>query len=96
MDTNTRQAATPGPWKFYRDASGDRHIASETKPGLSLMCDTTYYPWCPDSDADWQLIAAAPELLAVAQMVVQNYDDGEGDEQSVARAARAAIRKAGQ
>jgi len=27
------------------------------------MCDTHYYPWCPENDADWHLIAAAPDML---------------------------------
>ncbi len=37
--------------------------------------------------------AVQAELLAVAQMVADNYYGGEGDEQSIARAAVAAIAK---
>lgn len=52
---------TPGPWineeNFHiRDAAGN-----------SLMCAEQYYPWVPENDADWNLIAAAPEMYAACQ-----------------------------
>lgn len=50
---------TPGPWQFV-EQEGERKIIAADK---ITMCDTDYYPWCPDRTADWQLIAAAPELL---------------------------------
>ena len=59
-------AHTPGSWKFVSDGEGKnriRHIIAGLKD-YSLMCDERYYPWCPDSDDDWRLIAAAPDLLA--------------------------------
>lgn len=49
---------TPGPWTIEQ-RDGDRYLRSVD--GDSLMCDMAYYPWCPDSDADWRLIAAAPD-----------------------------------
>jgi hypothetical protein len=54
-------AHTPGPWTIRRE-DGDRYLESPGHFG-ALMCDTQYYPWTPDSDEDWNLIAAAPELL---------------------------------
>lgn len=49
---------TPGPWVFSQDAGW--YIRAE---GVSLMGNETYYPWNPENIADWQLIAAAPDLL---------------------------------
>src|SRR5690606_28709231 len=46
----------PGLTRFVRDANG-----------IAIMADETYYPWCPDSDADRHLSAAAPELLKLAK-----------------------------
>ena len=51
---------TKGPWLFKRDEYGDRAIKAD---GKSIMCDTSYYPWCPNADADWHLIALSPEML---------------------------------
>lgn len=50
---------TPGPWEFITD--GNRSIYAG---GQTIMSSTKYYPWCPDREADWHLIAAAPDLLA--------------------------------
>jgi hypothetical protein len=57
---------TPGPWLLVGNDYGDREIIAN---GKALMCDTQYYPWCPDDSADWSLIAAAPELLEALQKV---------------------------
>lgn len=57
---------TPGPWILTRE-EGARHI--RRTDGLSLMCDEPYYPWCPKEDADWQLIAAAPDMRAALELV---------------------------
>jgi hypothetical protein len=70
MSATTRDKLTkhtPGPWRYYV-ADGDRHIDSADL-GFS-MCDTDYYPWCRGNDADWRLIAAAPELLAALQSFI--------------------------
>lgn len=50
---------TPGPWTFTIE-NDDRYIRAG---GDSMMCDTPYYPYCPSGDANWHLIAAAPDLL---------------------------------
>lgn len=54
---------TPGPWQFVTEERERKIIAD----GQEIMCDMHYYPWCPDNDADWRLIAAAPDLLTVLQ-----------------------------
>jgi hypothetical protein len=51
---------TPGPWTIVKDGFG-RQLKSGS--GISLMGDEQFYPWAPDEEADWLLIAAAPELL---------------------------------
>jgi len=50
---------TPGPWVVQSMSGESRLIAN----GECIMCDTAYYPWTPHNDADWHLIAAAPDLL---------------------------------
>ncbi len=57
--TDAPTTHSPGPWLF--EEGSDRSILDAH--GQSLMCDLTYYPWCPEKDADWRLIAAAPELF---------------------------------
>ena len=46
---------TPGEWRYIVD-DGDRKLTAEVSG--SFMCDTAYYPWCPDNEGDWKLIAA--------------------------------------
>jgi hypothetical protein len=41
------------------------------------MCDEHYYPWVPASEADWNLIAAAPELYAALKAVLGFFESGE-------------------
>jgi bacillopeptidase F (M6 metalloprotease family) len=52
------EAATPGPWKVVSEPGSKR---LETGDG-AIMGDEPYYPWAPDNDADWQLMAASPDL----------------------------------
>ena len=47
-----------------------------------------------EAEANARLIAAAPELLEALQMFLDDYESSEGDAQSCARVARAAIAKA--
>lgn len=53
-------AHSKGPWARSEEG-GTSHIRDAD--GTSLMADETYYPWCPSNDDDWNLIAAAPEML---------------------------------
>lgn len=52
---------------FEIDMHGDRVIVTpptaERKFPEEIMGSAAYYPWVPDNEADWRLIAAAPELL---------------------------------
>lgn len=85
----------PGPWAAGTE-DGDPIMSGcvfEMTGGRMVCSMTGYFPW-QQRLANARLIAAAPELLAVARMVVENYYEGGGDEQSVALAARAAIAKA--
>lgn len=60
-------AVTPGPWRYEQNARGDRSIRSAD--GSVIFCDTQYYPWCSDNEADWPLVAAAPDLLAALKRI---------------------------
>lgn len=53
---------TAGPWRFNNKPGETWTISSQS--GDSLMGDEQYYPWTPDNEYDWALIAAAPDLLA--------------------------------
>ena len=84
---------TPAPWSLVKE-DGDRIIYAS---GDSLMCDAPYYPWCPKRDADWNLIAAAPELLAaLKKMLPENNrrDEHLRPNFETCEEARAAIAKA--
>ena len=48
--------SAPRPWKF-REKFGNKEIVDAV--GNVIMCDESYYPWCPDDEADWHLIVAA-------------------------------------
>ena len=74
------------PWKFSGSGT-DRVIADAT--GEEIMGSEPYYPWCPDKDEDWQLIAAAPMLLEALRGVIRVADRAT-DEFDAARAAIAA------
>jgi hypothetical protein len=52
---------SPGPWRYVIE-DGERYIRDDDND--SLQCDTNYYPWVSHNEADWHLIAAAPELLS--------------------------------
>lgn len=51
---------TPGPWTII-NSNSSRKI--ESSDGQSLMCDEQFYPWVPENEGDWNLIAAAPDML---------------------------------
>jgi hypothetical protein len=70
---------SPGPWKFTKhrqrfDDGDTRRIESGGEE--PLMCDEQFYPSCPIEDADWHLIAAAPDMLAALKKRL-HYDDCE-------------------
>lgn len=51
---------SPKPWTFTKE-NGARYVKDAN--GNSIMCDTRYYPWCPDDDEDWQTIVDAVNAL---------------------------------
>lgn len=88
---------TPGPW-LWRDKSGTLHAAppegTQYKYGATVLAPNYEYDSGVDtivSDDDARLIAAAPDLLALAQYAV---DNPEFDSEEFDRMARAAIKKA--
>ena len=65
---------SPGPWRISYER-GTTQI--RTADNESIMCDETYYPWVPEKEADWHLIAAAPDLLEALDNLwawVKNWD----------------------
>lgn len=88
---------TPGPWEFRKRP----HEPSWTiyANGNSIMGNERYYPWVPDKEDDWRLIAAAPELFDVLKDVVELwnhhcYAHGDGNPTPLHSRARAAVNKA--
>ncbi len=78
-------AHTAGPWRFVSGNDGTRRIYSEDCNVL-IDDDSECSLW-PNRNADWQLIAAAPALLAACMEVANGYST-RGSE--MARAAIAA------
>lgn len=64
---------TKGPWTFEK--GGDCNIIRSVS-GEALMGDAQYYPWAPEKDADWHLIAAAPDLLRVCILLRDGLNSG--------------------
>lgn len=85
---------TPGPWEFRKDQTGCWAIFAD---GKSIMWDAHYSPWVPDKEADWRLIAAAPELLNLLREVelhFRGYEDSDEYTKELFNRTRAAIAKA--
>ena len=84
-------AHTPGPWTYrgHSDRSPNRIAAADD---TVIMDDEEYYQRCSPNDADWPLIAAAPDLLAACKAALNDrmYTDWPG----VADLLLAAIAKA--
>ena len=83
---------SPGPWKLNNEPG--RPLTITSADGHSLMGDETYYPWCPGDLEDWQLIAAAPELLQALRELVDVMKCRIDDETVALHNALAAIQKA--
>lgn len=65
----TNAKPTPGPWSVYQEAPGSPcRIIGPTEFGMSSIASTR-------EAADARLIAAAPDLLAVARDVLAEYQD---------------------
>lgn len=90
---------TTGDWRTSRDSltgavwAGDEFIAS-VYPNAPLDWDgRSEYPRIDETRANARLIAAAPDLLRVAELLVSWLDEEEGAHK-LCDAARAAIAKA--
>lgn len=79
---------TPGPWSAEGQASNPMSWQIHSLKGVVAA-----RVW---DKSDARLIAAAPELLAFAQWLLEAYhsDDGMPEAKEIAREARAAIEKA--
>jgi hypothetical protein len=85
---------TKAPWSFHKD-DGDFRIKNSR--GTTIMCNTNYYPWNPDDEESWHLIAAAPELLEALKAIIANdFLPGAWNQkyEEIALEARKAIAKA--
>lgn len=47
--------------------------------GFAVSSDDSYYPSDPENDANAELMAAAPALLALAQKFLANIDEWDGE-----------------
>ena len=75
---------TPGPWEFRKQPYEPWTIYAN---GNSIMGNETYYPWVPYKEADWHLIAAAPDLLEALQAMVSDHASLSAATLAFARAA---------
>lgn len=87
-------AHTPGPWQAVEWSC---HAATTIKAGDIVIAECSGAGrYINESLADARLIAAAPDLLAFAQSLVDAWESNEGMPYPylIASAARAAINKA--
>lgn len=85
-----------GPWRsITEDESGNYEIVCDSRP---YVCTVWGGALPKVTKANARLIAAAPELLSVVEMVVEAYDPIDSPPESafgqIVNAARAAIAKA--
>lgn len=55
-----RDAGTPGHWTITYTGGNTNLMAGRE----NMMCDETYYPWCPENQNDWLRIASVPAMEA--------------------------------
>lgn len=64
------QKHSPGPWSYLNDDDVRYIHAADSE---TLMCSTPYHPYIPTNEADWRLIGASPEMLA---LLIDLYEHG--------------------
>lgn len=86
---------SPSPWTFAIEDGGNFALRDADK--RCFQCDERYYPWVSKNIADWHLMAAAPDLLAVLQeidsidgLIILTVEDSD----AITKRVRAAIAKA--
>ena len=84
-------AHTPGPWDYAQGFSAGRKVVSLV--GVAKARRVIAQCGGPDRDANARLIAAAPDLLRVAELLVHWLDE-EPSAHKLCDAARAAIARA--
>jgi hypothetical protein len=80
--------ATPGPWHTEVGGHANRVWTANMEPVVNLCSFGTSPPDIdPTAQANASLIAAAPDLLAIAQRVAEHFRDTDAPLGIVARAA---------
>jgi len=69
---------TPGPWYVGKYGDNDSDVCAEDGPVICALRSGKADPYDMTADADAALIAAAPELLAVAKMAFDYAQDTKG------------------
>ena len=84
---------TPGPW--FLDTLGDGSMLIQPREGFSI-CPVTPRDGFESDRANFQLMAAAPDLLHALRLMLDRFGGSDEDDldQYAIEAARAAIRKA--
>lgn len=81
---------TPGPWRYQEESDAYTHIV---RAGENFFVCQLPQSTRGRAEADARLIAAAPDLLRVAELLVSWLDEDEGAHK-LCDTARAAIAKA--
>ena len=89
-------AWTPGPWsRGYADENDQRYVGAENGRLVCVCAHEGVGGLIPEMEANARLIAAAPELYAVAETVLQIWEAGtKGHKPFPAASLRAALAKA--
>lgn len=88
---------TPGPWQYQATNSAQAIVAAD---GEVIICDAPFGAYVSMEQEDWDLIAAAPDLLKELQHLVGLLDQAIGDGRisvpglATLNGAKAAIAKA--
>lgn len=90
-------STSKGPWQLVKrdqDWDGAERLCIVDADEKPLMGDPRYYPYVPDNEADWRLIAAAPDMLAALEAIIEADEKGElcFDEIALAKEALAKAR----
>lgn len=68
---------TPGPWSYYhrRDGHGNFHVGPDDRNSPPVAV-TLHQSKLALERCNARLIAAAPDLLAAAELVIRNWSEG--------------------
>ena len=68
---NTASAHTPGPWQIYPGGKGEQFVFGDCSSSHPYLCGQAFGLTADQCAANARLIAAAPELLAALESVMQ-------------------------